>query len=580
MHQRRGRVVEPLPVVDAHHEPALARRLDQRPAGTREQLGLRRRDALRRQQRRERAERDRRRRPRGPHPPDRAVLGLGQAGGLDRQPRLADAGRARHHDAARRPVGEKRADGVELSVATHQRPCHALSLSHAPASRARIRTRRAWTRAGRSVPSAAPDAATRRPPDPEHARQGGSCVVVRRASDVHAQRLARLADRLLMDPSAQHRGRASRTALDPRDHHREDPRVGRPLRRAALLRRLEPVAGALARAGLARRALPRRRLAVDQRREAPVRRELRRGRPRRRARAAPAGAAAPGGRCRAAGGGAAGAAAPRAASPSCSPRPRTGRRPPRRAPPRSSGGSTPSSGGPCGPRTRRARRAAGRGGRASARAGPGARASACPWPSGRRSVVAAERVEELVADGEARLRAALDQAGAASREAVDARLAQRAAEARAADAVARAAAAERLGAAARAELASAGTGAAWQAAHVAEARAAAAERLARELAVAGLRRAAAADRGRARAPARGRPVGPDRGGRGAPLARPRAGHGRRRRPRGRAHRARLRGGPLARPALKGRSRRRARQSSPPPATMRASSERERMPSLR
>ena len=97
-------------------------------------------------------------------------------------------------------------------------------------------------------------------------------------------------------------------------------------------------------------------------------------------------------------------------------------------------------------------------------------------------VVAAERVEELVADGEARLRAALDQAGAAQRDAIDARLAQRAAEARAADAESRAEAAERLGAAARAELASAGTGAAWQAAHVAEARAAAAERLARELA--------------------------------------------------------------------------------------------------
>jgi hypothetical protein len=96
--------------------------------------------------------------------------------------------------------------------------------------------------------------------------------------------------------------------------------------------------------------------------------------------------------------------------------------------------------------------------------------------------VASERVEEVVADAEARVRAARDQGEAANRDAVDARIAQRAAEARAAEAAARADAAERLGAATRAELASAGTGAAWKAAHSAEARAAAAERRARELA--------------------------------------------------------------------------------------------------
>jgi len=94
----------------------------------------------------------------------------------------------------------------------------------------------------------------------------------------------------------------------------------------------------------------------------------------------------------------------------------------------------------------------------------------------------AGRVEQVVADADARIRAALDQAEAAGRDACDARRAQRDAEHRAADALARASAAERLGAAARAELASAGTGAAWKAAHEAEARAAQAERRARELA--------------------------------------------------------------------------------------------------
>jgi len=97
--------------------------------------------------------------------------------------------------------------------------------------------------------------------------------------------------------------------------------------------------------------------------------------------------------------------------------------------------------------------------------------------------VTAERVEDLVADGEARLRAAVDQADAAARDATDARRAQQLAEVRAAGAELRAEAAERLGAAARAQLASDGTGAAWKAAHDAEERAAACERRAHELAV-------------------------------------------------------------------------------------------------
>src|SRR4051794_7871994 len=96
--------------------------------------------------------------------------------------------------------------------------------------------------------------------------------------------------------------------------------------------------------------------------------------------------------------------------------------------------------------------------------------------------VAGERIEEIVANADARIRAALDQAEAAGRDACAARRAQLDAEHRAADALARASAADRLGAAARAELASAGTGAAWHAAHEAEARAAEAERRARELA--------------------------------------------------------------------------------------------------
>jgi hypothetical protein len=97
--------------------------------------------------------------------------------------------------------------------------------------------------------------------------------------------------------------------------------------------------------------------------------------------------------------------------------------------------------------------------------------------------VATERVEVLVADGEARVRAAADQAQAATRDALDERRARRALEARAADAEQRAEAAERLAAAARAELATEGAGAAWKAAREAEERAAVADRRARELAV-------------------------------------------------------------------------------------------------
>ena len=94
-----------------------------------------------------------------------------------------------------------------------------------------------------------------------------------------------------------------------------------------------------------------------------------------------------------------------------------------------------------------------------------------------------ERLEVLVADSDARVRASVDQAQAAGRDAIEARRAQRRAEARAAEAEQRADAAERMSGAAHAQLASDGTGAAWRAAHEAEERAAAAERRARELAV-------------------------------------------------------------------------------------------------
>jgi hypothetical protein len=86
-----------------------------------------------------------------------------------------------------------------------------------------------------------------------------------------------------------------------------------------------------------------------------------------------------------------------------------------------------------------------------------------------------ERIETLVADADARTRAAADQAEAAVRDAVDAHRALRAAQERATAAEARASAAERMQAAQ-------GAGAAWQAALAAEARAAEAERRVGELA--------------------------------------------------------------------------------------------------
>ena len=159
-----------------------------------------------------------------------------------------------------------------------------------------------------------------------------------------------------------------------------------------------------------------------------------------------------------------------------------------------------------------------------------------------------------LADTEARLRAVADQAEAATRDALDARRAQQRAEARAADAVARAEAAERLGAAAHAQLASDGTGAAWKAAREAEDRAATAERRARELAVLVCGEARRLTQAEVDALRAGGPSGP--AVLAARAARPGPCPGERERPRAgrRAQRARLRRGPLARPALS-RSRR-------------------------
>ena len=127
--------------------------------------------------------------------------------------------------------------------------------------------------------------------------------------------------------------------------------------------------------------------------------------------------------------------------------------------------------------------------RASEREGRARRARERVQVSGREVLdVATERVEVIVAEGEARVRAAEDQAEAASRDAIAARGSAQRAEARAAAAEARAEAAERMARAARAELSAradapvAQLAAARTAARAAEARALAAEQRARELA--------------------------------------------------------------------------------------------------
>ena len=111
-----------------------------------------------------------------------------------------------------------------------------------------------------------------------------------------------------MPPSANTAGGRRVTRWTREINHREDPRVERPFRRAAVLGRLEPLAGPLARAGMACRAVPRGGLALDQRRQAPVRRVVRRRRARGGPGAAPLRSAPSSGRCRASRRGAARAA--------------------------------------------------------------------------------------------------------------------------------------------------------------------------------------------------------------------------------------------------------------------------------
>ena len=119
------------------------------------------------------------------------------------------------------------------------------------------------------------------------------------------------AERSSLCPVREHRGWASSDALDPRIDHREDPRVEHPFRRAPVLGRLGPLAGPLARPGMAHRALPRWDPALDQCCQAPVRRVVRRRRARGRPGAPPLRSAPSPGRGRASGRGAARAAAPR-----------------------------------------------------------------------------------------------------------------------------------------------------------------------------------------------------------------------------------------------------------------------------
>ena len=133
VHQRRGRVVEQLTVVDAQQEPARSGALGQRVARTGQQLDALRQAAVRgRKQRREGPQRDRPRRPRRAYPVHRTALRARELRGLAGEPRLADPGRPGDHDAARRITRERFADEPELGVAPYQRPAHARSVIDRP----------------------------------------------------------------------------------------------------------------------------------------------------------------------------------------------------------------------------------------------------------------------------------------------------------------------------------------------------------------------------------------------------------------------------------------------------------------
>jgi hypothetical protein len=129
VHQRRGRVVEQLTVVDAQQEPARSGALGQRVARAGQQLDALRQAAVRgRKQRREGPQRDRPRRAGRPRPLHRTALRLRELRGLGREPRLADPGGPGDHDPARRTARERITDEPKLGFAPRERPPHERSL--------------------------------------------------------------------------------------------------------------------------------------------------------------------------------------------------------------------------------------------------------------------------------------------------------------------------------------------------------------------------------------------------------------------------------------------------------------------
>jgi len=128
MHQRRRRVVEQLPVVDAQHEPAPGGALGERVTRTGQQLhalgrgwSVAGRSAANAPSGIDRAERDARTHSTA-QPCARELSGLG------RQPRLADPGRPGDHDATRGAPRQRFADQPKLSLAPGERPPHGQSL--------------------------------------------------------------------------------------------------------------------------------------------------------------------------------------------------------------------------------------------------------------------------------------------------------------------------------------------------------------------------------------------------------------------------------------------------------------------
>jgi hypothetical protein len=129
VHERRGRVVERVPVVDAEHQAGAGGPLGQRVTRSGQELdALPRADGGGRQHGSEGPQRDGRRRSRRANPFDRAAPGGDELGGLDGQPRLADTGGTGDDDAARAGVRQGLRDDAHLGFAPLQRPPHAQSV--------------------------------------------------------------------------------------------------------------------------------------------------------------------------------------------------------------------------------------------------------------------------------------------------------------------------------------------------------------------------------------------------------------------------------------------------------------------